>query len=829
MLDSSVTRFATTRFKQLGLSPLPFQKDVWKAMDFQSCGLVHAPTGFGKTYAVWAGVLGQLLSAEREGSEPARAGGLQVLWITPMRALATDSLDALRRFAPDDFSLGLRTGDTSSAERTKQERRPPRALVTTPESLSLMLSKPQGLGVLKGLRFVVVDEWHELIGNKRGSLLELSLAALASITNRRLQVWGLSATLGNPDEAARVLCHSLGSPVTISASGRRPPRIKTLLPKDAVRFAWSGHLGLTMLEPVLAQIEKVGSSLLFTNTRSQAELWYQAILQARPDWAGQMALHHGSLDAQTRAWVERATAAGELRVVVATSSLDLGVDFAPVEQVFQLGSPKGVARLLQRAGRSGHQPKGVSSLYMVPTHGFEILESLAAQQAIDEGFIEPRSPLKHPLDVLAQHLVTRILGQPMTEQELFNEVRQSYSFKNITIEYFNWTLNFLSQGGASLKAYPDFHRIHRDVEGRWQMQDQRLARRHRQSIGTIVSDASIRLVWLSGGGLGQVEESFLGRLKPGDTFLFAGRSLELVRVRDLTAYVRKASGKAKAVARWTGGSLPLSGELASCLRSLLDAFASDDPSNPRTKTAEAKSLQPLLRTQAERSAIPTKSCCLVEHFVSKDGEHCFIYPFAGRQVHIGLASLLAFRLTRGHATSLSYAANDYGFELLAPRRRKSEGPWLSAVLSKEGLPQLLQAKDLSRDLLALLGEGLITRRRFREIARVAGLLVMGLPGAGRSSRQLAVSSNLLFEVFTKYDPENLLLQQAQREALEQELCQSALESHLQRLLEGRWLHCQLKRPSPFCVPLMVERLREQLSSERLSDRLARLAAEFEDA
>lgn len=804
-------------------------------MEEKACGLIHAPTGFGKTYAVWAGVLGQLHRAGGSGSGSGSGGsgstanaGLQVLWITPMRALAADTFQALGRFAPEGFSLGLRTGDTSSHERAKQDRRPPQGLVTTPESLSLMLSKPQSLAGLKALRFVVVDEWHELIGNKRGSLLELSLAALASITGKTLQVWGLSATLGNLDEAARVLCHSLGSPVKISASGRQPPRMKTLLPKDPIRFAWSGHLGLTMLEPVLHQLEKAASSLLFTNTRSQAELWYQAILQARPDWAGQMALHHGSLDSDTRAWVEKATAAGELRVVVATSSLDLGVDFTPVEQVFQVGSPKGVARLLQRAGRSGHQPKGVSCLYMVPTHGFEILESLAAQQAIEQGFIEPRRPLRLPLDVLAQHLVTRILGEPMTEQALFTEVRESHAFKDLSLKDFHWTLEFLSQGGASLKAYPDFHRIQCDAQGQWQMQDLRLARRHRQSIGTIVSDASVRLAWLSGGGLGQVEESFIGRLKPGDSFLFSGRSLELVRVRDLTAYVRKATGKAKAVARWTGGNLPLSGELACCLRSLLHAFALNDLASPWLQTPEAISMQPLLQTQAERSAIPTNRLCLVEHFTSNDGEHCFIYPFAGRQVHLGLASLLAFRLTRVHATSISYAANDYGLELLAPRRRKSEGPWLSSVLSEEGLPGLLQLKDLSQDLVSLLGEGLITRRRFREIARVAGLLVMGLPGAGRSSRQLAVSSNLLFEVFSKYDPENLLLQQAQREALEQELCQSALEGHLQRLLQGQWRHCQLRRPSPFCVPLMVERLREQLSSERLSDRLARLANEFDD-
>ncbi len=801
-------------------------------MASESCGLVHAPTGFGKTYAVWAGVLGAILDAEHDRREPQLLQGLQVLWITPMRALATDSLGALRRFASDDFSLALRTGDTPSHERLKQERHPPHGLVTTPESLSLMLSKPQTLHLLKQLRFVVVDEWHELMGSKRGTLLELSLTALAGLTAKRLRIWGLSATLGNQEQAAQVLCQSITfCPGIVTASGRKPARVITLLPKDTIRFAWSGHLGLTMLPPVLAQIEKAGSSLLFTNTRAQAELWYQAILQARPDWAGQMALHHGSLDSQTRAWVEKATAQGLLRLVVATSSLDLGVDFTPVEQVFQVGSAKGVARLLQRAGRSGHQPKGVSQVFMVPTHGLEILESLAAQRAIQAGQIEPRKPLRLALDVLAQHLVTRVLGQPMTETVLLEEVRQSHAFSDLSLEDFNWTIQFLAQGGRSLSAYPDFHRITCDTEGRWQMVDSRLARRHRQAIGTIVSDASLRLVWVSGGSLGQVEESFIGRLKPGDSFLFSGRSLELVRIRDLTAYVRKATGKAKAVARWTGGSLPLSGELASCLRDLLDAFARAGPGRQREawqEGAEAKSMQTLLKIQSERSAIPKKGQCLVEHFSSPDGEHCFIYPFAGRQVHLGLASLLAFRLTRREATSISYAVNDYGFELLAPRRRKQDGPWLSRLLTDSGLSELLRPQNLSEDLLSLLGEGLITRRRFREIARVAGLLVMGLPGAGRSSRQLAASSNLLFEVFSKYDPENLLLRQAEREALELELSEPALLESLQRLHQGRWLSLSLQKPSPFCLPLMVERLREQLSSERLADRLARLTQALED-
>lgn len=845
---------AERAFAALGYQPFGFQRQAWQAIASGRSGLLQAGTGTGKTYAIWGGLLNRILShAAGQSGRPSRASatsstapsGLQVLWVTPMRALAADTAQSLQKLsdaAGCGLRVGLRTGDTSTAERARQERLPPHALVTTPESLCLLLSKPQGLALLQSVHAVVADEWHELLGSKRGVQLQLALAALASaqtdmgmstdgLRRPALIAWGLSATLGNLDEAAEALCASVlstqGPPICqIACDIAKPIVIETLLPAQAGRFPWAGHLGLTMCAQVVEAIDRASTSLVFTNTRSQAELWYQALLEARPDWAGCIALHHGSLDHQTRAWVEKAVAQGLLKAVVATSSLDLGVDFAPVEQVLQIGSPKGLARLLQRAGRSGHQPGKTARLVLVPTHALEILESYAAQRALAAGRVESRPPPQAPMDVLVQHLATRVLGKPMTGEDLFQEVRTAYSYRSLSPEAFAWALQFLSQGGSSLAAYPEFHRLQADAAGRWQMADTRIARRHRLSIGTILSDASIRLAWVSGGSLGQIEESFIGRLKPGDTFLFSGRALELVRVRDLTAYVRLAKKKAGAVPRWNGGNMPLSGMLSATLREVLSqlslAFASGRTAQalPAAQAPEVAALWPLLTTQAMRSCLPPADSFLLERLNSREGAHVFVYPFAGRTVHLGLATLLAYRLAQQAPVSLSYAVNDYGLELLVPRDQ-------AGLLTESSLRSVILAGNdcLAQDLLSALRAGGLAQRRFREIARVAGLVFSGLPGAEKTSRQFAASSNLFYEVFQKYDPDNALLQQSWREVQRDELNMPDLSETLERCSRARWLWVDLSRPSPFAFPLMVERLREQFSSETLADRVARMLEE----
>ena len=799
----------TRALAALGYTPLPFQREVWQALAEGRSGLLHAGTGTGKTYAVWGGALAGLTVG----------GGLQVLWVTPMRALAQDTRQALERLATPvrpGLRVECRTGDTSSSVKSRQDRQPPEVLVTTPESLCVMLSRAEALAQLRKVQLVVADEWHELLGTKRGVQLQLALTALPGMP----RVWGISATLADPAQALAVLTHRLGAeptpaPQLVQAPRDKAVRIDTLLPPDAGRFPWAGHLGLAMLPALVLALDGERASLVFTNTRAQTELWYQALLDARPDWAGLIALHHGSLESETREWVEGAIGSGQLKVVVATSSLDLGVDFSPVARVFQIGSPKGVARLLQRAGRAGHQPDGTPRVTLVPTHAFEIVESLAAQTAVARGLIEAREPPPAPMDVLVQHLATRVLGQPLDSEALWAEVRQAWSYRALPRAAFDWALLFLSQGGASLQAYPEFQRLQQDEAGRWHLHDRTQARRHRMAIGTIVSDASVQVAWVSGGRIGQVEESFIGRLKRGDTFFFAGRTLELVRVHNLIAQVRLAPRKAGAVPRWSGGKMPLSTELGRLVRELLPAL-------PDMDAPEARALQPLLQAQRQRSQLPQPDTLLVERLTSREGHHCFVYPFAGRTVHLGLATLLAHRLAQQQPLSVSYAVNDYGLELLVPREVDAQ-----ALFAPEKLRAALTDRALAQDLDAALVTSPLAQRRFREIARVAGLVQVGPPGAQKSTRQLAASSGLFYEVFRQYDPDHALLRQAHEEVRTLELHAGALAQTLAQLQECPWEWVDLTRPSPLGFPLMVERLREQLSSEKLADRVARMLREAE--
>ena len=855
-------------FAQRGWKPFKFQKDVWKAIANGESGMLHATTGAGKTYAVWLGSLiafGAVAQVKRaqtatkmiaSGAREKTAPPLTVLWITPMRALAADTLRALQQpldylkgqVVDDDgvihpvapgftWTAGARSGDTASAERSAQNKRLPTVLVTTPESLSVMLSRADAKEVLGSVRMVVVDEWHELLGNKRGVQLQLALARLRC-WSAGLQVWGMSATLGNLDEAMHTLLgHNNGTLVR----GAVPKKlvIDTLLPPRAERFPWGGHLGLTMLPQVIEEIDKSSTTLVFTNTRSQSEIWYQALIAARPDWAGLVALHHGSLDRAVREWVEAGLKSGELKAVVCTSSLDLGVDFLPVERVLQIGSPKGVARLLQRAGRSGHAPGRPSRITLVPTHSLEMVEGAAARAAIAEGHIEARTSPQQPLDVLVQHLVTVALGGGFLADDLLAEVRSTAAYANLSDTSWQWALDFVRQGGASLAAYPDYQRAVPDDAGVWRVPDARLARRHRMNIGTIVSDASIAVQYLGGSKIGTVEESFAARMKPGECFLFGGRLLELVRIYDMTAWVRRASGKRPAVPRWNGGRMPLSTTLADAVVQQL-ALAKDG----HYDSPELKSLRPLLELQQQWSALPTPATLLAEVLKTREGSHLFLYPFAGRHVHLGLASLIAWRVAQHEPRTFSIAVNDYGFELLSA----TEVNWATLLPQVLKTGPLRQAQDdrkqpiaqqaiahdderaaLLHEVLASLNASELAQRRFREIARVSGLIFQGYPGEKRSSKQLQASSSLFYEVFRKYDPANQLLLQAEQELLAQELEIGRLRDSLARIATQQLVIKALVRPTPFSFPLMVERFREKLSNESVADRIARMVAQLEKA
>src|SRR6185312_9467059 len=577
------------------------------------------------------------------------------------------------------WRIMTRTGDTSAAEKQALKRKLPEVLLTTPESLHLMLAQKEYPKVFKGLQVVVIDEWHELLGTKRGVQVELGLSRLKVLSlesevlsqknkdsglqtqDLGLRIWGISATIGNLEQAAEVL---LGNDFPseqikmVRANLDKKLQIKSIIPENIESYSWSGHIGLKLLPQVMEIVAASNTTLIFTNTRSMAEIWYHAILDNYPEYAGIMAMHHGSLDNELRNWVEQALHAEALKVVVCTSSLDLGVDFRPVDTVIQVGSPKGVARFMQRAGRSGHSPGAVSKAYFVPTHSLELLEGAALKEGIKAGIYESRDPLLLTMDVLIQYMVTLAVSDGFRADELFDEVKTTFAFADLKRSEFNQLLDFITTGGKTLAQYDEFLKV--EIEnGLFKVNNRRVAMRHRLSIGTITSDVSIRIKWLSGGSLGTIEESFISKLRPGNVFWFAGRSLEFIRVKEMTAYVRKSNATKGIIPSWGGGRMPLSSQLSAVFRDVLDEVAHGIETD-----VEVVALKPLFDLQAQLSHLPQSHEFLIESFKSREGHHLIFYPFEGRLVHEGMASLLAYRISKIKPASFSLAMNDYGLELL---------------------------------------------------------------------------------------------------------------------------------------------------------------------
>lgn len=798
--------FAARRWKAF-----PFQKEAWKAYREGKSGLLHAPTGQGKTLAVWLGPVAEALREGRTGKN----APCTVLWLTPLRALAQDTLRALREplavLAPD-LQVEARTGDTPAAVRARLRKRLPFGLVTTPESLSLLLTHAETRERLSGLRAVIVDEWHELLGTKRGVQTELCLARLRAWFPE-LRIWGLSATLGNLEEAREVL---LGdgdkNAVTVSADLKKEIVIETLIPKEIDRFPWTGHIGTSLAAQVIWEIEKADTTLLFTNTRSQTEIWHQALLERRPQWKDEIAVHHGSVDRAERERVEQGLREGTMRCVVCTSSLDLGVDFSPVDQVIQVGSPKGIARLLQRAGRSGHQPGKRSRILGVPANALELVEFAAARDAAKARHIEARKPLRKPLDVLVQHLVTCAIGEPFEPEAMRREVQSAHAFRDLTDVEWEWSLGFISNGGRALGAYPQYRKA-RLEEGRYVVDDKRLIQQHRLSIGTISSDANVTVRFASGKVLGTVEEGFIAQLKPGSPLIFAGRYLEFVRLHQRIATVKASTpGKAKGrIATWAGSRMPLSNELAHAMADRLRGEGKPVP--------EMEAVAPILDIQRKWSRIPDDRTLLIEHARSKEGEHLFVFPLAGRLVHEGLGALIAYRLHLKDAVTVTQ--NDYGFCLTARRGLNLDEKTLRATMATE---QLLE------DLIACINTAELARRQFREIARVAGLILQNLPGRPqRSQREVQSSSRLLFEVLERYDPDNLLLHQAQREILEKQLEYTRLALALEDIRHRPFHLVETEHLSPMAVPLWADRLQATHTPGDAAARLEAMLAELNEA
>jgi ATP-dependent Lhr-like helicase len=815
---NEVSREVDAFFEARGWTPFAFQRETWEAWRTCGSGLIHVPTGSGKTIAALGGPALDALATAASGA-PETSGRLRLLWITPLRALAADTAEAVREFFAGvglDWRVELRTGDTSSSRRQRQRTNPPEVLITTPESATILTSWADHPRFFAQLEGVVVDEWHELLGSKRGTQTELLLARLRAL-RPELRTWGISATLANLDEA----CAALIGPTRrgrIIDAGREalagPIEVETLVPAEATRFPWAGHLGLSLLDAVLDELDAPGTALLFTNTRSQVELWHDALIQARPDWSGDILLHHGSMDRALRDEAEDRLRAGTVRCVVCTSTLDLGVDFAPVDRVIQVGSPKGIARLLQRAGRSGHHPGGVRRIVCVPTHAFEIVEFAAARAALGAGQVEPRHALVAPLDVLAQHMVTRALGGGFEATELFDEVRTTWAYRDLSDARFEAALDFVTRGGAALEAYPRYHRV-AEEGGLHRVSDRTIARRHRMTIGTITDEGQVRVRFTRGRTIGHVEESFVSRLRPGDRFLFAGRELELVRFRDMEAWVRAArrTGRRRPVPRWLGGRLPLSTQLAGQVAAALSDGAS-------FRDHEHAAVAPLLDVQRRWSCLPSPETLLIERHRSREGHHLFAFAFLGRLAHEGLATLIAHRLTRLEPRSVLVSANDYGFELLSPDPLPSEETTWRTLLSPE---------HLAADLLECLNTTELARRRFRDIARIAGLVFPGYPGKDKTARQLQASSGLIFDVLDRWDPDHVLLEQARTEVLDDELAFRRLQAGLERIATLRWEWQSPPRLTPLAFPIWAERVQATVSSESWLDRVRRAARELEEA
>ena len=793
----------TAFFSGRGWAPFPFQLEAWRHFEAGGDALVNAPTGSGKTYSA-------LVPAVLGGGKP---GGLRVLWITPIRALAKEIHGSAARLL-DHLDAGwtaeVRTGDTPSAQKQRQNRRLPEVLITTPESLHVLLAKKGSEKRFGGLTAIVVDEWHDLLGNKRGVQMELAIAQLKALAPA-MKVWGISATIGNLEEAMKTLVgmDRSGRARIIRSNIEKRISVDSLMPEAFEKLAWAGHLGVQLLDQVVGIIRQNSSTLVFTNTRSQSEIWYQKILAAHPDLAGAIALHHGSISKELRFWVEDALYEGKLKAVVCTSSLDLGVDFRPVEAIVQIGGPKGVARFVQRAGRSGHQPGAESKIHFLPTFGLELLEAAALRKAVDTGEIEPRRPMVRSFDVLVQFLCTLAVGDGFRAEALRERMLTTHAFSTMDEQEWSDVLAMVTHGGRAFAAYDEFNRVEKGEDGLHRIVDRRAARRHRMSIGTIVGDTMIAVKWRSGGLVGHVEEYFVSSLNPGDVFWFGGRCLELIRFRNLEAKVKPAKSLKGRIPTWQGGRLPWTSMVSRILRETLDDYA-----HGRDLSPELQRITPMLELQSERSHLPVSGQVLMEVMESREGHHLFVFPMEGRMVHEGVAALMAYRMSLLQPMTFSMAYNDYGFELL------SDQP---IPITEAFDSDLFSTAHLMDDLEATVNGAELARRQFRDIAVIAGLVFRGYPGQPVKDRHLQGSSSLLFDVLADHDPVNLLYRQAFDEMTHHQIELDRLREVLDRLNSGKWIITHPEHPTPFSFPILVDRLREKLSSEQLEARIRKMS------
>jgi ATP-dependent helicase Lhr and Lhr-like helicase len=797
-------------FERQGWQPLPFQLETWHAYLSGQSGLIQVPTGSGKTYAAVMGPIADMVRSP--------GTGLQLLYITPLRALSRDIEQSIVRPIQEmDWGLRVesRTGDTSSSKKTRQLKSMPDILITTPESLSVMLSYKDAKERFKSLRAVILDEWHELLSSKRGTQTELCLSHLRRLSPE-LRTWAVSATLGNVQEAAQTAVGLGVEPVIIQSTVQRQTVIHSILPQSVDTFPWAGHLGLRMFEELVGALDMKASTLIFTNTRAQAERWYQALTFAMPDHTTQIALHHGSIAVEEREAIEAGVKAGLIKWVVCTSSLDLGVDFQPVERVVQIGSAKNLARLLQRAGRSHHIPEGTSEILFLPTNALELLEISAFRRGLQAGDVETRSPLLKPYDVLIQHLVTLACGDGFSSQDTLYDIRKTVAYSTLTDDEFNWILEFIEKGGTCLSAYPRYKKVVQEKtqeQSIYKVTDQQILRMHRMGIGTITSNQAVYIQYMNGKKIGTVEESFVSKLEKGDVFFFGGRQLEFFMMKDMVVYVKGTTKRSTVTPTWGGGNLAISDSLSTHLRQEIELARQEEGRSP-----ELTCIAPILSAQRRISHLPDTHELLIESCKTREGQHLYVYPFEGRFVHEGLGFLWGYRFARQQQATFTISVNDYGFEILAPKDYPFQDLFSTDFFSLE---------HLYDDVTASLNISELTARKFRGIAQVAGLVFKGYPSAKKTTSQLQVSSSLIYEVFTKYEPNNLLLKQAEREVLNEQLEVHRLAKTLERMSQFETVWKTTKRPSPFAFPLLVERLNSRMSNESLLERIERLKKQWD--
>ena len=777
-----------TWFAEQGWAPRAHQMAMLDAVRDGESVLLIAPTGGGKTLAGFLPSLIELAGAPRVG--------LHTIYVSPLKALATDIVRNLTRPVEQmglSITIESRTGDTPANRRARQKAAPPNLLLTTPESLAVLISSPDAPAFFGQLRCIVMDEVHALAGTKRGDQLALCVARLRSLSPQARRV-GLSATVAHP----AAIQAFVGASRVIAVRDGAPPALSMTLPEG--RLSWSGHMGLEAAPQVMAHIRQAGMTIVFVNTRAQAELMFQALWKLN-DPTLPIALHHGSLEVAQRRKVEAAMAAGALRAVVATSSLDLGIDWGGVDQVIQVGAPKGISRLLQRVGRANHRMDEASRAILVPANRFEVLECEAAMLGVQAGELDGDPPRPGGLDVLAQHLLGLACSAPFLPDDVFAEVTQASPYADLLRRDFDDVLRFVEDGGYALTAYDQWKKLFRDSEGRMHVRGNRIAAQHRMNIGTIVEEPllKVRLVGKRRFGpvLGEIEEYFVNLLRPGDTFLFAGRLLRFLRLHEMAVECAEGGTGDPMIPAYAGGRMPLTTNLADRVRALLQ--------DRTTWDLFPEQVREWLRLQRAVSRLPGRGDLLVETFPRGDRWYLVAYCFEGRNAHQTLGMLLTRRMERAGFGPLGFVATDYVL-----------GIW--SAYQPMDVASLFDQDMLGDDLEAWMADSSMLKRTFRNIAVIAGLIQKNLPGAEKSRRQVTVNSDLIYDVLRRHQPDHILLR-ATREDAASGLIDLGRVSGMLTRVKGRIVHMVLSRVSPLAVPVLLEIGRESVRSDANEDAL----------